>query len=121
MRFNRLMIPRQGMKPAAAIRRKENQMQIDIEKKTVTFTLEELVERRNELLRNEQKAKKMANEDSITAIRNMHEIDRLKAQGGKEVLDEFFWDLSHTFSDAENEITVEALLETAGQDISGIW
>lgn len=96
-------------------------MQIDIEKKTVTFTIEELVERRNELLRNEKKAAKLLADEPNIAIQKMQDVHRLKAQGGKEILDEFFWELSHTFADAEKEITVDGLLETVGQDISGIW
>jgi hypothetical protein len=96
-------------------------MQIDIEKKTVTFTLEELVERRNDLLRNEKKAAKLLAEEPHPTIQKMQDIHRLKAQGGKELLDGFFWDLSHTFAEAETEITVEELLETSGKDISGIW
>jgi hypothetical protein len=96
-------------------------MQIDIEKKTVTFTLEELVERRNDLLRNEKKAAQLLADEPSPIIQKMQDVNRLKAQGGKELMDEFFWNLSHIFADAEKEITVEELLETTGKDISGIW
>jgi len=90
-------------------------MFISEDKKSITITLQELVEHRNRCLANEKRAVNYLEKSTDPVMSKMYETDRLKAKGMKEYIDGLLYNFNSRFCDADKPATAEEIIQYQGE------